>query len=341
MKVKKILIIFFFLFFASFAQALTFKVASYNVENLFDMTKSGTEYPDYIPDGSCGWTRHMLDIKLNNVAKVIKDLKADIIALQEIESEKALVLLQKRLKKKGVFYPYYAIADSRATAVKCALLSKFPVVDKKEIATGTKADRNILKVTLDVDGNPFTVFVNHWKSKRGPESRRVEYAKSLKKSIDKLDEDADFVLTGDFNSNYNEFKTFKKSRKFNNTKGVTGINNILMTVKDSKMVDEKLLTDQSSNEYLYNLWLEIKKKRRWSNNFYGRKGSLDNIIVSRGLYDDSGILYVDNSFDKFDPDYLFLNRALFRWQRAERGRGEHLGAGYSDHLPVYAFFRTN
>jgi len=39
--------------------------------------------------------------------------------------------------------------------------------------------------------------------------------------------------------------------------------------------------------------------------FSERKTSLDSIIVSKGLYDNKGISYVDNSFDKFDPDYLF------------------------------------
>jgi len=50
---------------------------------------------------------------------------------------------------------------------------------------------------------------------------------------------------------------------------------------------------------------------------------------------------MDNSFDKFDPDYLFDNNKVFRWQRASRGKGRHLGKGYSDHLPVFAEFTTS
>jgi hypothetical protein len=65
------------------------------------------------------------------------------------------------------------------------------------------------------------------------------------------------------------------------------------------------------------------------------------MIVSKGLYDSAGISYVDNSFDKFDPDYLFENGRVFRWQRADRGKGRHLGKGYSDHLPVFAEFSTH
>lgn len=322
-------------------EAKTFKVASYNVENLFDITKDGTEYTEYIPNTGYGWNREIFEIKVANIAEVIKDLQADIVALQEVESRKALIALRNKLKVSGKDYPYWEIADSKSTAIKSAVLSKFPIVEKKEIQISGKFARSILRVTLDIDGNLLVLFINHWKSKRGPESRRVAYAKKLKQETDKLKNNADFILIGDFNSNYNEYETFKSSSRLNDTAGITGINHILQTVKGSSMVNETVLTEQTSNEYLYNLWLELKKTRRWSYNFFGDKNSLDNIILSRGFYDDKGISYVDNSFDKFDPDYLFKNNALYRWQRAKSGRGKHLGEGYSDHLPVFAVFSTD
>ena len=325
-------------------EAKTFKVASYNLENLFDLTRDGTEYPEYIPNTGYGWTKDMANIKYTNIARVIKDLGADVVALQEVESRKALITLRARLKDFGVDYPYLEIADSKATPVKCAALSKFPIVEKEEIQVDNKVARNILKITLDIDGNRIILFINHWKSKRGPESMRIAYAKTLRREIDKLKEDVDFILIGDFNSNYNEYKTFRNSRRLNDTNGITGINHILRTIKDSgknsEMVNEKTLTKQAANEYLYNLWLEVSKIRRWSYNFFGKKGSPDNIIISKGLYDDKGISYSDNSFNKFQPDYLFKRKAVYRWQRAGRGMGRHLGKGYSDHLPIVAYFST-
>ena len=74
--------------------------------------------------------------------------------------------------------------------------------------------------------------------------------------------------------------------------------------------------------------------------FSGRQESPDNIIVSKGLYDAKGISYSDNSFSKFQPDYLFEGKTVYRWQRAESGMGRHLGNGYSDHLPIFAYFST-
>jgi len=273
-------------------------------------------------------------IKIKNIARVLDDLNADIVALQEIESEKALLSLRKHLK----VYPHQAIADSRKSAVKCALLSKYPILFKNEIAVGRASQRNILKVTLDLQGNPFIVYVNHWKSKSGPESLRVEYARVLAADLKTLGERTDFILIGDFNSDYNEYETIKKRRRLNDTNGITGINHILMTIKENILVNESDLMTQRNNTYLYNLWMELPVRKRWSTIFFGKKNTHDAIIVSKGLYDDKGISYVDNSFNRFDPDYLFKNHRIYRWQRSKKGKGEHLGKGYSDHLPVYAKF---
>ncbi len=321
-------------------EAKTFKVATYNLENLFDLTRDGTEYQEYIPNTDYGWTKDIANIKYTNIARVIKDLGGDVVALQEVESKKALIALLHKLKDFGVDYPYLEIADLKATPVKCAVLSKFPITEKEEIQVYNKIARNILKITLDIDGNHLILFINHWKSKRGPESMRIAYAKKLKREIGKLKEDVDFILIGDFNSNYNEYKTFRNSGRLNDTDGITGINHILRTIKDSQMVNEKILTKQDANDYLYNLWLEVSKRRRWSYNFFGKKGSPDNIIVSKGLYDNKGISYSDNSFNKLQANYLFNRKAVYRWQRAKRGKGRHLGKGYSDHLPIFAYFST-
>ena len=320
--------------------AKTFKIVSYNVQNLFDLHKNKTEYREYVPDTKFGWTKKTAAIKYLNITRVLKDINADIISLQEIESVEALLYLRTVLKSKGIVYPYFAIADLKPTTVKCALLSKFPIVKKKEVVVSGSLSRNILRTDIDISGNNLIVYVNHWKSKKGPESLRKKYANALKKEIDQLETDADFVLTGDFNSNYNEYITFVNNVKLNDTNKRTGINHILMTIKNNKLVDERLLVKQRSNKYLYNLWLEIPYKYRWSYNFFGRKSTPDHIILSKGLYDNKGVSYKDNSFNKFTPHYLFKNRGVFNWKRAKRGRGKHLGMGFSDHLPIFALFTT-
>jgi len=342
LKVKQILILILAIVLLSVvcAEAKTFKIASYNVENLFDLVKDGTEYAEYTPNTSFAWNKHTLNIKLNNISKVIKDVGADIIALQEIESEKAFILLQQRLKEFNVDYPFFAIADSKPTSVKCAVLSKFPITNKKEIKVRDTAARNILMVTVEIDTIPLIIFTNHWKSKPGPESMRVASAKALKKKLRKIKKETDFIILGDFNCNYDEYKSIVHSSRLNDTSGITGINHILNTIKQQQLVDEKMLAEKNASGYAYNLWLELRANKRWSYNFFGEKGSPDAIIVSASLYDDKGISYIDNSFNRFVPDYLFDDNAIYRWQRSKRGKGKHLGEGYSDHLPVCAYFST-
>jgi len=322
------------------AGARTFKVATYNVQNLFDLVRDGTEYEEYVPNTRMGWNKENAAVKYRNIARVIKDLAADIVALQEVESRKALISLNDAVARKGRSYPYLAIADAKPSAVKCALLSRFPILSKREIPVREKPSRNILAVTVQVDGTPLLLFVNHWKSKRGPESMRLPYARALRKAINTLSAGTDFIVLGDLNSNYDEWITFRAKAKLNDTRGRTGINHILGTIQGSSMVTEEMLLGQKKRRLLYNLWLELKPARRWSYNFFGLKGSPDNIIVPRALYDNKGISYVDNSFERFTRRYLFKKRAVFQWRRAEHGKGRHIGMGFSDHLPIFALFST-
>lgn len=319
------------------ASALAFRVASYNVQNLFDADTDGTEYPDYVPGGSTGWNAAMAGIKAENTARVIAALSAEIVCLQEVESEQALKLLLAQLKKRGKSYPFHAIARQPDTAVRCALISMFPIRKTDTILPG-EGLRAILSATVIIQNRPLVIYVNHWKSKSGPESRRITSAVALKRRIDRLAQGTDFILAGDFNANYNEFKTIRDSEKLNDTGGVTGINHILGTIADGRLVTEKRL--QKTGRGLYNLWLELPPSRRWSYNFFGRKNSLDSIILPPALYDGNGIDYVNDSFNKFDADFLFKDRAVFRWQQKNHGRGKHLGRGYSDHLPIFAVFKT-
>ncbi len=316
------------------------KIASYNLENLFDLEHDGTEYPGYIPGGRLGWNNEMMERKLGNLSRVIHDLSADIIGLQEVESGKALERLRLRLKSRGTNYPHAVIADSRPATVNCALLSRFPVTNTEEIYAARGSGRSILRADLDVDGDRLVVFVNHWKSKSGPESLRLACARALARAVKTLPESADYVLLGDFNSNYNEHETMAGRGSLNDTNGITGLNHILKTFSAGRLVSEKQLIRSSDKHLHYNLWLELPEDRRWSTLFFGRPQSPDAILLPASLYDDYGISYLDNSFDRFDPGYLFEKEKVMRWQRTDKGRGGHLGFGYSDHLPVYACLST-
>ncbi|MGZ5208691.1 MAG: endonuclease/exonuclease/phosphatase family protein [Sulfuricurvum sp.] len=325
----------------TFLGGVEVKIASYNVENLFDMNNDGSEYEQYVPNTSWGWNEEMHRIKLQHTAQVIHDIQADVIGLQEIESETALKELKAQLNRQGLYYPYYAFSRTKnGGAVSVALLSRYPIKTAlSHPVSSSRAYRNILEVKIDIDGKVLRVYVNHWKSKSGPESMRIQSAKVLKKLIDALDDDEPFVLLGDFNSHFEEYRTFVKSRRHNDTDGITGINHILKTIDDDENpISYTALKDK--DDTLYNLWYELPVEKRWSHEFKGRGEGLDNIIISPSLADGKGIEYVRGSFERFEAPYLFMKGKVYRWQQSRKYPKHHLGEGYSDHLPISAVFKV-
>ncbi|WP_457598429.1 endonuclease/exonuclease/phosphatase family protein [Hydrogenimonas sp.] len=317
--------------------AETVRIASYNVENLFDLRKSGDEYTEYIPGTGYGWNERTFTIKVRNVARVICDLKPDIIGLQEVESDAALAALQKVARECGTRLPYRAIADAKETTVKNALLSRYPILQKREVAPSSERLRSILEAVVDVKGRRLRLFVNHWKSRSGPESLRLLSARVLARRLEALPPAEEYILLGDFNSDWNEWRTIRGSRRLDDTGGVTGINHVLGTIRGDRSVAKETIV----SPFHYDLWLELPPQRRWSHNFFGHKSALDHILLPASMFNGRGFDYVDRSFRVFKPAYLFTPKgAIFRWQKAKRGHGKHLGEGYSDHLPIYAELST-
>jgi exonuclease III len=266
---------------------------------------------------------------------VIKNLKTDIIALQEVENENTLIDLNKKLN-----YPYYAITKNYNANTNVALLSKYKIIKTVSIEVSTSANfRDILEVHLKINDSKLILFVVHWHSKFFPETYRRQYAQALKWRIDDIKDDQDFIILGDFNSNYDEYLTFKKDKRLNDTFGITGINDIIKTTKDSRMITREYIIEESKgNEYLYNLWLEIDSfAKRYSAFYKNKPQSLDSIIVSPSLFDDKGINYVDRSFSVYKDDKV-IRKDTNTTNSWEFSKGIFTGNGYSDHLPIYADF---
>lgn len=314
---------------------ITLKIASYNVENLFDLHKSGHEYSEYIPNTSANWNQKTYKIKLQNIAKVIKEIDADIIALQEIESLQALKDLRFTLKQKGLYYQYYKIAEKKSTTVKVAILSKIPFFYTKEVdVTASYAYRNILESKFRINKKDFYLFINHWKAKSGPESKRIVSAKALQKRIKQLGYNKNIILLGDFNSDYEEYIKFQRKRRHNNTNGKTGINHVLKSIEQNR---EASLVNYKEDNF-YNLWYDTKEDERYTYIFRGKKEALDNILISQSLLKKDGIYYKDSSISSYRPDYLLKGKSINRWQTRRNKINKHKGKGYSDHLPIVAKF---
>ncbi|WP_419765117.1 MAG: endonuclease/exonuclease/phosphatase family protein [Arcobacter sp.] len=329
--ILRLLILILFLYNFSFSKDFT--VASYNVENFFDLKYDKTEYKEFIPNTKAKWYIKTYTTKLNNILKVLNDLDKDIIALQEIESNEAFKDIIQNLPQ----YKYSIFKKYKSSSIGLALLSKYEIIDYELLdVKHSKVNRPILKVAINIDNNKLIIFNNHWPSKRKEESQRILYAQAIEDNIKNLDDDIDYIILGDLNSNYNEFETFKYS-KLNNTYNLTGINDVLNTRNKNNYVSiYKILSEEKRVHY--NLWLQLNYPNRFSYKYRGQNGTPDNILLPKAMFDDKNISYVNNSFDVFKPKYLINNNKIFRWEIKNK---VHTNKGYSDHLPIFATFSTS
>ena len=317
----------------------TLAIGFYNVENLFDFNLNGTEYDEFKP-GWHGWSAEMQKKRLNSAAQVVAAVGADVIGLCEIENENALRELASALDNMGMPYPYIAAADAGGGATTTALLSKFPIVEKR--AFPVSGSRSILEAAVARGGDTLRFFVNHWPSKRHPESARAAAAQTLRRRLDSLQAGADYVVMGDFNSNYNEYASFHSSGH-DDTRGETGINHTMKTVvagdqpkSPARFVCARELP--SCGGCHYNLWLDVEEGSRMSYIYRGAKNTIDNMLMPASMFDTAGYSYLPGSFQAFTWEgRLLRDGAPYRWQMYYKGKEKyHKGEGYSDHLPITA-----
>ncbi|MFW5874383.1 MAG: endonuclease/exonuclease/phosphatase family protein, partial [Verrucomicrobiota bacterium] len=352
--------------------AREFSVVTYNVENLFDVDEVAV-YSDYRadrPDEPFAYSREKLWTKLDNITRVLAKVNdgagPEVILFNELEGDftpesgagedKAAFLdefadttveamlgeewkpeyagysaadwLLKAMADAGMTGYEVAVAPAKpeedVVAHVNALFSRFPI-EQVEFHPIEQA-RDILEARLDVDDEPLWIYGNHWKSGASNPDReriRLENARVLREELDArlaADPSADVVVAGDLNSHYNHDLLFPEIE--------TGINDVLGAQGDETFGDDA---------DLYNLWFELPPADRYSEVWRGRRGSLMHLIVSPGLYDDSGISYVDESFEVLKYPGLNadqIGRPL-SWSFAGR-----TGGGFSDHFPIMARFST-
>jgi len=324
----------------------TLSVAFYNVENLFDNEFDGDEYPEYRPNAT-NWDSRMHRIKMDNISSVIAAINATVVTLCEVEDRDALGQLRSALDQKGVDYPHSAIIDTPAVRATCtALLSRIPVnrllAHEVSLPNG-RPGRLIFEVGLLVTPSvPLTLFINHWPSKKQPESFRLAAADVLAKAIAALPAATDYIIVGDLNSDYDEFATFT-TFGHNDTRGITGINHRLGTIVQGSALS---MRPKSREEVCaahfpshYDLWCDIAEELRMSYFFQGNRQTPDHILLPPSLFDSVGISYLDKSFDVFVWGGRLLSHGKpLRWKTRGAEWKYHLGEGYSDHLPIVAKF---
>ena len=290
--------------------AKNFKIATYNVQNLFDLNIDGDEYKEYLPNTKSKWNKKNFNIKLKHIAKVVKDLDADIIALEEVENLNAARQLNRALGSKKYPYIYTFFHDYKHT-VDSVVFSRYKIAKKSTVkVAGYPRGIHILQFYLD--HHKISFFVNHWPAYKHGKKARDAYAKKLKSLLKGKGE---YVLMGDFNTPIR----VDKDGWGRSIRNILGVGNF--------------------DRPLYDLWYEVPKTIRYTH-VYGRiKNAIDHIIVPKTLFDNKNIEYKPNSFGVFRRAYL-LDKYGYpkRWKLTKKK--VHIGKGFSDHLAIFAVLQT-
>lgn len=321
----------------------TFTVLAHNVENLFDLD-GVSAYNDYKPEyyGASQLERKLANLT-NLLARFGEGSGPDVVLLQEIELDRtaerdksAAELLDKALRKKGLG-PYHLVEGrikgqslKESPSIVCVTLSKFPVEEIR--MHPLERARPVLETKISVNGKPLILFNNHWKSGASSaslEKVRLGNAQVLRKRIDDLlngDPAVDVIVGGDLNSHYNQKQVHGSAMP------QTGVNDILLSHGN-----ETAMLKLKPTRKLYNLWHELPPEQRGSDIWKGEWGTLMHLMLSHGLYDDTGIQYVGDSFRTVrlsDFNVYPETGTPRRWSN------DFGGLGVSDHLPIVASFRS-
>jgi endonuclease/exonuclease/phosphatase family metal-dependent hydrolase len=204
-----------------------FRVAFYNLENLFDTIDGPNDDAEFLPASENRWNTVRYQNKLRNMAKVIDSISPDILGVVEVENAFVLEDLRKHCgsmtfyeKSKdgdkdrdaeGTFYEIVHRESPDVRGIDVALIYN----RKKFYQTGvymtpvTLADgyktRDILRVHLveRLTGDSMAIFVNHWPSRRGgaaSAASRMAAAAALSQTLQNNPSiPANFLIMGDFN----------------------------------------------------------------------------------------------------------------------------------------------
>ncbi len=272
--------------------ATTVTIATFNVENLFTRynfrgkstgkrnEKGNLVYRPYTSDELAQAVRDgfIIDRKVFKTtlkpvraltAKALKAVKADIVALQEIESLDTLKRFNTRyLKSKKFDYPV-VIDGNDPRFIDVALMSNLPIdfVRTHQFRRSGRSKifpRDCLEVHVKVGRKTLTVFVNHFtsmmrgraRSRRRREKQSEEMIKILKERFGTNFGEHDFIVLGDLND--------------------------YMDIGDERSSGLRKLLQSDQMENAVN---RLPPDERWTHYYKGDKSynQLDYVLISRSL----------------------------------------------------------
>lgn len=309
----------------------TLYISTWNIENLFDTVDDPDKNDeDFLPDGRKEWTQDKLELKLDNLAKVIKSMNEgagpDVLGMQEVENQAVAEELMKLLDKK--YKLVYAESPDGRGIDNCLLYNsdKLGFISQNAI-TVTLADnwptRDIIVVNLKNQfDDTLSVFINHWPSRSGgqekSEPNRIAAGTTLKNYMIENNfctSDKFSIILGDFNDEPDNVSIADHLGAVRYSCD--------LTVEDCK---------------LYNLAYQMAADSLGSYFYRGDWNMLDQIIVSHNVAAVNTFNYICDSFNIYKPEFMVTLTGFYKGSAIPTFGGKNYLKGYSDHFPVYARF---
>lgn len=335
---KKPFVLLFILFY-SFALSAqnTFRVVSYNVENLFDCRHDTLKNDsEFLPNSMRAWHYGRYKNKINQIAKVIAAIgewtPPALVGLCEVENEHVMNDLVKYSSLKEYGYRYVMTDSPDERGIDVALLyqrSDFKLLQSRSIRIhfkekGRRPTRDILHVTGLVSTlDSLDVFVCHMPSRSGGEKEsepaRLFAASVLRQAVDSLftvRQHPNILIMGDFND-------YPHNAAICEVLGATEPVDSVIPYK------------------LYNLMADKEKNSSVGTYKYqGEWGILDQLIVSGFMLQNKAGAYTSKEDARICklPFLLERDRKHFGYQPFRTYYGMKYQGGYSDHLPVVLDF---
>ncbi len=203
---------------------MSIRVATFNVENLFARYRFRQGFDPVADDG---FTINNLAFEIYNeelkriTAKAIREVDADVLCLQEVESIQVLERFNSDYLG-GMRHKHRILIDSHDPRfIDVAVLSRCPFTylnthrDKRNATNTTWLfSGDCLEVDVRVDGKTLSLYVNHFKSmmegRAETRLRRKEQVQEVVRIVDSRwqgqNHQGNFIVLGDFN-NYEDQQT--------------------------------------------------------------------------------------------------------------------------------------
>lgn len=323
-------------------------VGFYNVENLFDTEHDrGKNDQAFTPEGENAWTPDKYDVKLANIASVIRAMSERngrwhvLLGLAEVENDRVLedLVAEPALEEAGYRFVHLEGPDVRG--IDCALLYRPDFFQVKETRAlpydfNTKSGivfektlkeqrefktRDVLCVCGELLGEPTVVYVCHWPSRTGGKGsdlrcRAAEIVREDILAMEKKYPGINVIVMGDMNDNPED-------------------ECMAVWLHGRETIEEMQEGD------LFSPFLRMHKDGLGSEEYHGEWNIFDCIFVNGALTDDDeGSLHILPANDPyygfiFNPPFLTQQEGRYAGTPFRTFSGGQFVRGYSDHYPTY------